>query len=335
MGQITIKDLAADLGLSVSTISRALNNHPDLNINTKKRVNDLAIKLGYEPNFMARNLKSKISNQLGILIPEIKHDFFANAISGFEDVAYKNGFTVIVAQSNEDAEREKLNANSLFLNRTAGMIISLSQTTKNVDHYKTLLKKGVKIVQFDRVADEIDTYKIVIDDYKASYEAVSYLISKGYKKIVHLAGPKNLLNCTNRFLGYKDALKDNGIKFKKNFVFYGGMHEDDGKNEIEKLILNKTQFDAVFAVNDPVAIGALISLKKYGLKIPKDVALIGFSNNPITEYVTPSITTVDQPSYEMGKRAGSILISLIKGEKIDQKSKIVKLPTKLILRESA
>jgi DNA-binding LacI/PurR family transcriptional regulator len=335
MNQITIKDLAAKLGLATSTISRALNDHPDIKSDTKKLVNDFASKMGYEPNFMARNLKSKNSNQLGVIVPEIKHDFFSKAISGIEEIAYTNGFTVIVSQSNEDEYREKINTNSLYANRIAGMIISLSQTTKDISHFKNLIEKGVKIVQFDRISKELDTYKVVIDDYQDSYDAVSYLISKGYKKIVHLAGPQILLNCKDRFLGYKNALKDNGIKFSKEMVVYGGMHENDGHSSAENLVKNKIKFDAIFAVNDPVAIGALESLKKHSINIPKDVALIGFSNNPITEYVTPSITTVEQPAFEMGKLAASILISLIKNEKININSKIFKLNATLILRESA
>lgn len=334
MNQITIKDLASNLGLSASTISRALNDHPDINVETKKLVHDLAEKLDYEPNFMARNLKSKNSNQIGIIVPEIKHDFFSKAISGIEEVAYKNGFTVIVSQSNEDEEREKLNANSLYQNRISGMIVSLSQTTKNVDHFRNLLKKGVKIVLFDRVTDDIDTYKVVIDDYQSSYDAVSYLISKGFKNIIHLAGPQNLTNCLDRYRGYKNAIMDANLKFREDLVFYGGMHEDDGKKDLENLIDKKIKFDAIFAVNDPVAIGATVVLKKKGLKIPEDVAVLGFSNNPITEYVTPSITTVEQPAYEMGKLSASILISLIRGENIENGSKLISLPSKLIIRES-
>ncbi|MCB9249435.1 MAG: substrate-binding domain-containing protein [Ignavibacteriales bacterium] len=156
---------------------------------------------------MARNLKSKNSSQIGIIVPEIKHDFFSKAISGIEEVAYKDGYTVIVSQSNEDFERERINANALYQNRISGMIVSLSQSTKSVEHFKTLQAKGVKLVFFDRVSDGIDTFKVVIDDYQSSYDAVTYLISKGYHNIVHLAGPQNLLNCRDRYLGYKKQLK--------------------------------------------------------------------------------------------------------------------------------
>lgn len=335
MTQITIKDLAVTLGLSTSTISRALNDHPDIKTETKKLVQQTATKLGYEPNIVARNLKAKYSNQIGIIVPEIKHDFFSKAISGIEEVAYKAGFTVIVSQSNEDEEREKINANALYLHRVSGLIVSLSQTTQNIKHFKNLLKKGVSIVFFDRVSKEDnDTYKVVIDDYQSSYDAVKYLISKGYKRIVHFAGPKILQNCSERLAGYKKALEDSGIGFNEKLVVHGGMHEDDGIKNIQYLKNKNIKFDAIFAVNDPVAVGAAIYLKKNGYKIPDNVAIIGFSNNPITEYMTPSLTTVEQPAYEMGKKAASILISLIKGENGSGEKKIV-LPTKLIIRESA
>lgn len=335
MNQITIKDIASKLGISPSTVSRALNDHPDINKQTKKKIQILAAELGYEPNVIARNLKTSRSNQLGIVVPEIKHDFFAKIVSGFEDVAYDRGYTVIVAQSNEDENREKINLNSLYLNRTAGMIVSLSQNTTDTSHLRSLMDKGVKIVQFDRVSRDLDTYKVIIDDYQASYNAINYLISKGYSRIVHLAGPQNLHNCYDRFHGYRKALEQKGILFNNNLVKIGGMHEGDGQAAIESILNTKIEFDAIFAVNDPVAIGALRVLKSYNYKIPEDIALVGFSNNPITEYVSPSITTVNQPAYEMGKVSAHILISLIEEEELEYNSKIITLPTEFIIRESA
>jgi LacI family transcriptional regulator len=231
--------------------------------------------------------------------------------------------------------REKINANALYLHRVSGLIVSLSQTTEKIEHFKNLLEKGVSIVFFDRVSKEDnDTYKVVVDDYQSSYNAVKYLISKGYKRIVHFAGPKILQNCSERLAGYKKALEDSGIGFTEELVVHGGMHEDDGIKNIEYLNNNNVKFDAIFAVNDPVAVGAAIYLKKNGIKIPDNVAIIGFSNNPITEYMTPSLTTVEQPAYEMGKMAASMLISLIKGEDEKVEKKVV-LPAKLIIRESA
>lgn len=335
MNQVTIKDLASNLGLSASTISRALHDHPGIKVETKKAVLSLANELGYEPNIVARNLKAKYSSQIGIIVPEIRHDFFSKAISGIEDVAYKEGFSVIISQSNENEERERINASSLYLHRVAGLIVSLSQTTHQFDHFVNLIDKGVKIVFFDRVYEGLDTYQVVIDDYQASYNSIKYLISKGYKSIVHLAGPQVLLNCKDRYQGYKDAIMDHGLPFDEHLVVFCGMHESDGINELNSLVKRGVKFDAVFAVNDPVAIGVSITLKSLGFKIPEEVAIIGFSNNPITGYVTPSITTVEQPAYEMGKKSAETLISLIKGEKDVELQKRITLPTKLILRESA
>lgn len=333
MSQITIKDIASELGISVSTVSRALNNHPDINDNTKKNVSDLASKLGYRPNILAKNLQSKQSNQIGVIVPEIRHDFFANVISGIEDVAYHKGYTVIVSQSNEDVEREEINLNSMFLNRVAGILVSISQTTTKSDHFKRLIDNGVKMVFFDRDIEELDVYKVIIDDFESSYNAVKYLIEKGYKKIVHLAGPLNLSICTKRKLGYEKVMSDFNLS-SEILTIEGGMHEMDGIAGAEKLLESGNLPEAVFAVNDPVAIGAFKRLKEENIIIPDQVGIIGFSNNPITEIVDPPLTTVEQPAYEMGKRAAELLINQIEGKYIDLQNKTLKLDTKLIVRKS-
>jgi LacI family transcriptional regulator len=334
MKQITIKDIASKLGLATSTVSRALNDHPDINNDTKNIVNQLANSLGYKPNIVARSLKSRTSNQIGVIVPEIRHDFFANAISGIEEVAYQEGYTVIVSQSNENIDREKINLNSMFLNRVAGIIVSMSQATKTVEHFNQLLTKGVKMVFFDRVPDELDVYKVKIDDEQSAYEAVNYLISKKYKRIVHLAGLQNLSICRKRKSGYERALSENGFSSSITSI-EGGMHENDGYNSVNELLKRNLIPDAIFAVNDPVAIGAFRRLKEENIKIPKQVAIIGFSNNPITEIIDPPLTTVEQPAKEMGKEAAKILIHQIKGLEVGWDSKDVILKTKLIVRKSA
>jgi len=333
MKQITIKDIAAESGLSVSTVSRALNNHPDIHTRTKKIVNDIAEKLGYRPNIVARSLKSSQSNQIGVIVPEIRHDFFANAISGIEEVAYQYGYTVIVSQSNEDMEREKINVRSMFLNRVAGIIVSVSQTTNSSEHFAELLRNGVRMVFFDRSCRDLDVYSVEIDDVKSAYNAVSYLIQKGHKKIYHLAGPQNLIICRERYLGFEKAMRENGINDFR--MVEGGMHEYDGYNSMTKLLMQDDIPDALFAVNDPVALGAFRKLKEANIKIPEQVSIIGFSNNPITEMVDPSLTTVEQPSMEMGRKAAQLLIDQIEGRQIALKSKLLIVDTKLIVRKSA
>lgn len=333
MRPITIKDIASKLGLSVSTVSRALNDHPDIHDDTKATVNQLALKLGYKPNIVARSLKSQQSNQIGVIVPEIRHDFFANAISGIEEVAYQKGYTVVMSQSNEDFNREKINLNSMYLNRVGGIIVSVSQTTKTSEHFAQLLKNGVKMVFFDRVCEDLDVYRVVIDDFESSYNAVNYLISRGYKNIFHFAGPRILEICIRRRMGYEKAMLEQNINPSGNII-EGGMHERDGYESMDKLLKNNIIPDAIFAVNDPVAIGAFKRLKEQGIKIPGQVGIMGFSNNPITELVDPPLTTVEQPAFEMGKAAAELLIDQITGKDILLDSKELKLNTRLIIRQS-
>jgi DNA-binding LacI/PurR family transcriptional regulator len=328
----TIIDIARKLGISPSTVSRALSDHHDISNETKKRVEHIAKELKYYPNPIARSLKSNRTKTIGVIVPEIKHDFFSSAISGIEDVAYQSGYTILLCQSNESFEREVVNTNLLMHHRVAGVVVSISQNTKSGDHFNELLKRRMPLVFFDRVCEDVIANKVIIDDYKSAFDAVTYLIKKGYKKIAHLGGPTELLICKKRLEGYVDALRQAGVATPKTFIRYGGLHEHDGYQSMDSLLSEKTVPDAIFAVNDPVAIGAFQRIKKAGLKIPDDVAIIGFSNNSITSMVDPQLTTVDQPSFEMGRTSAQILIDLIENRVVEPK--IFVLETKLIIRGS-
>src|SRR3990172_2285758 len=311
MRHSTITDIAKKLGVSPSTVSRALSDHPDIKNETKLQVRKLADELSYTPNTIARSLKSSRSTIIGVIVPEIKHDFFSSAISGIEDVAYQSGYTIILCQSNESFEREVVNTNMLMHQRVAGVIVSISQNTKSGDHFQDMLKRRIPLVFFDRVCEDVVASKVVIDEYKSSFDAVNYLVGRGYKKIAHLAGPKELGICIKRWTGYVDALKQAQLPLLNEYVRYGGLHEQDGYSSMDSLLKEKIVPDAVFAVNDPVAIGAFQRIKEAGLKIPDDVAIMGFSNNRITSLVDPQLTTVDQPSFEMGRRSAEMLIKMI------------------------
>jgi DNA-binding LacI/PurR family transcriptional regulator len=328
----TIVDIAKKLGISPSTVSRALSDHPDIKKETKTQVKKIAKELRYSPNQMAQSLKNNRTTTIGVIVPEIKHDFFSSAISGIEEVAYKSGYTIILCQSNESYEREVLNANLLINHRVAGVVVSISQNTKNGEHFNDLLRRKIPLVFFDRVCNDVIASKVVIDDYKSAFDAVTYLIGKGYKKIAHFAGPKELCICKNRWGGYRDALKKVHITSLNGFVRYGGLHEQDGYNSMNALLKEDMLPDAIFAVNDPVAIGAFQRIKEAGLKIPDDVAIMGFSNNKITSLVEPQLTTVDQPSFEMGEKSAEILIGIIEG--VVKETKTLVLDTKLIIRGS-
>ncbi len=328
----TIIDIAKKLGISPSTVSRALSDHPYIKKETKAQVKKIAKELRYSPNQMAQSLKNNRTTAIGVIVPEIKHDFFSSAISGIEDVAYRSGYTIIVCQSNESYEREVLNANLLINHRVAGVVVSISQNTKDGEHFNDFLRRKIPLVFFDRVCNDVIASKVVIDDYKSAFDAVTYLIGKGYKKIAHFAGPKELSICKNRMSGYIDALKKVHITSLNGFVRYGGLHEQDGYNSMNTLLKENMLPDAIFAVNDPVAIGAYQRIKEAKLNIPDDIAVMGFSNNKITSLIDPQLTTVDQPSFEMGRKSAEILINMIEDKFIEPKTYV--LDTKLIIRGS-
>ena len=315
-------------------MSRALNNYPDINEETKRQVKQLAKKLNYWPNPIARSLKSNKTNVIGVIVPEIKHDFFSSAISGIEEVAYHSGFTILVCQSNEDYEREVINTNALMHQRVAGFIVSISQTTTNGDHFQALLDRKIPLVFFDRAFNDIPTYKVIIDDAKSSCIAVTHLIERGHKKIAHLSGPIAMDICKQRLKGYKNALKKASLPIMKELIRYSGLQESDGYTSMDSLLKDNIIPDAIFAVNDPVAIGAFQRIKEAGLRIPQDIAIVGFSNNKITSLIEPPMTTVNQPSFEMGKKAAEILIDMIEKRKNGYTNKTVVFEAELIVRES-
>ncbi|EHO39696.1 transcriptional regulator, LacI family [Caldithrix abyssi DSM 13497] len=331
----TIKDIAAKLNLHYTTVSRALRDHPDVNEETKRLVKETAQQMNYRPNYLARSLKRQKSNSIGVIVPEIKHHFFSAVISGIEEVAYEAGYVILVAQSNEQMEREILNLNAFISSHVSGLLVSISQTTTSSDHFKKFMEQDGKIVFFDRVCEDLEASKVVVDDYDGAYKATEYLIKKGYKRIGHLAGSKNLNIARNRYLGYKDALKNNGLTPNEAYVYWGGLQEQDGRNGMKALLELTERPDAIFAVNDPVAIGAYDVLKQKGLKIPDDMGIVGFSNNPISSFVHPPLTTVHQPAYEMGKKAAELLLQQIDSQ-VEEVSLVKEvLKTRLIVRESA
>lgn len=335
MKNYTIKDIAKNLHISPSTVSRALSDHPDISEETKTLVQLKARELNYNPNYAARNLKLKKSKTIGVLVPEIEHHFFSAVISGIEEVAYRSGYTIIVSRSNEDVEREKLNLNAFYANRVAGVIASIAQTTTDGSHFKRIIENHIPFVFFDRVIENIDTCKVIIDDKVSAYNAVKFLIDKGYKKIAHFAGSGELNISKYRLVGFKEAMIEAGLEIKDQWIIRGGLHESDGYRAFEKLLTLNSLPEAIFAVNDPVALGALKKIREAGLEVPKDVAIIGFSDNPICEMIVPALTTVRQPAYEMGKISAELILESILNENKECANKIITLDTELIIRESA
>jgi LacI family transcriptional regulator len=337
--QVTIKDIARELGISPSTVSRALKDHPDISADTKKAVNELAEKLNYQPNIVALNLRQSKTNTLGVIIPEIVHFFFSTVISGIEDVAYSAGYNVILAQSNESLQREKTDIKALFNSRVDGMLMSISRETMNFDHIEAIISKGMPIVFFDRVYDNPQLSKVLVDDFEGAKEATLHLIEQGCKRIAHLEGPPNLTISTQRLEGYLQALKEHNIGVVKELIVPCPMGAiDEGKMATEKLLAMKNPPDAIFASNDPAAMGAMQAIKQKGLKIPNDVAVVGFSNWLFSAMMDPPLTSVDQPGFEMGQEAARLLIRHIEVKEKDEteitpETKVLK--TRLIVRASS
>ncbi len=337
--QVTIKDIARELSISPSTVSRALKDHPDISVETKKAVNALADKLNYQPNIVALNLRQKKTNTIGVIIPEVVHFFFSTVISGIEDVAYQAGYNVILAQSNESYVREVASIKTLFNSRVDGMLLSLSRETTNFDHVESIISKGVPIVFYDRMYNSPTSSKVIVDDYAGAKEAVNHLIEQGCKNIAHLVGAPNLIISIDRLRGYKDALKENKMEVKENLIFACNEGTfDEGKAVTAKFLNSPIKVDALFANNDPMAMGAMMAIKEKGLKIPQDIAVIGFSNWFIGEMMEPSLSTIDQPGFEMGQEAARLLIRQIELKVKDQYEPVEEikiLKTRLIIRESS
>ncbi|WP_319762492.1 LacI family DNA-binding transcriptional regulator [Maridesulfovibrio sp.] len=335
MGHVTLKDLAKKLGISASTVSRALHDHPDISDKTKKLVMEAADKYGYQPNPIAQSLKKQSSKVIGVIVPEIKHNFFATVISGIEEIAYNAGYIIMVCQSNETLQREIVTTKALAANRVAGVLMAVSLETTTWEHIRALMKQGIPLIQFDRVIDELDTGKVVIDDFRASYQMTSHLIDRGYKRIGFLAGSEGITMNKLRFNGYRQALKNHGVPFYPELhINIGGCRGRNGRIGAEEYLKMDNPPDAILCINDPVAVGAFCRFREEGLRIPEDVALAGFSGSPESALIEPGLSSVAQPAFEMGKAAATLLLKQLH-EKENFRPETITLETELLLRGSS
>lgn len=332
-GFATIKDIARELKVSPSTVSRALKDHPDISVETKRAVNELAEKLNYQPNAVALSLKQQRSNTIGIIIPEIVHYFFSSVISGIEDVAYEAGFNVIICQSNEMADREKANVKTLLASQVDGILVSVSKATTDFSHLEKIRKNKVPLVFYDRIVPGFEVDQVIIDDFDAAYRATRHLTDSGRKRIAHFAGPQNLLIGRQRKEGYKKALEDTGIHLGEALV-YDADNFEKARLAVLKILETGTEIDGIFAVNDLTAIGAMQTLQKRGIKIPGEIAVVGFSDGRFSGITDPTLTSVDQHGYEMGTVATRMLLKRILSKE-DYPAETKVLNANLIVRESS
>lgn len=337
MNNVTLKRIAEILGISITTVSKALKNYPDVSKKTKKAVLDLAKELNYTPNSFAVNLRTKESKTIGLIIPEVVHHFFSNVINGIIDEAEKNGYLVITLQSNESLELEKKQVELLLNKRVDGIIMSLSNQSNFDNHIKEIISRGIPLVLFDKISKLVNCSKVIIDDKKAAFEAVEHLIIKGCKKIAHIRGPVNPQNAIDRFLGYKMALEKNNIPFDPKLVYTcENVTFEEGKTFAREIIEQHKDIDGIFVITDLVAVGVLACFNEIEIKVPQQVKIIGFSNWFMSQVITPKLSTVDQPSYEMGVQSFRLLFEEMTHKKNETlfSPRTILLKTSIIERES-
>jgi LacI family transcriptional regulator len=298
MGEITLKQIAETLGISITTVSKALKNYTDVSPVTKQKVLDLVEELNYTPNSFAVNLRTKESKTIGLIIPELAHHFFANVINGIIEEAEKNGYLVIILQSNESLELEKKQVELLINKRVDGIIMSLSNESNDDEHLKKIIKKGIPFVQFDKISKLIPSSKVIINDQKAAIDAVQHLIDNGCKKIAHIRGPENPQNSIDRFLGYRKGLEKNNIVYDSKLVYTcQKVTFEEGIAFAKQIINDHPDVDGIFAITDLVAVGVINYFNEKKIKVPKDIAVIGFSNWFMAQVISPKLSSIEQPSY--------------------------------------
>jgi LacI family transcriptional regulator len=335
---ITIKDIAKALGLSTSTVSRALRGSYEISPETKKMVMEYAERFNYRPNPIALSLKERRSRSIGVVVCEIANNFFSQAINGIESIAYNKGYHVIISQSHESYDREIVNVEHLSSRSVDGLLVSLSTETDNVDHFKKLHDKGLPIVFFDRIPADIDTHKVVVENYKGAYDATKHLIDAGYTRIAHVTNSAHLSITKERLDGYKAALLDNKLPYNEAYIKYcnhGGMIFEEIEDAIKELTTLKESPDAIFCASDRLTTSCLTALKALKIKLPEEMGLVGFTNSALVELIEPSVTAVKQPAFEMGQTATELLIQLIESKRPVTEFETRVLETELFIRHSS
>ena len=328
-------DLARELGVSMTTISRALSDHHSIGPATKLKVQKLAKKLNYQPNHLAAALRKGKSKLLGVIVPYIEGRFFPSVVHGIESAASKAGFSVIMCQSNEDAAHERQSIDTLLSAQVAGILVSLSRTTNDFRHFEKVRKRGIPLVFFDRVLTGDYVNAVVLNDRAGAYESTRHLLEQGCRRIAHFSGPQHLNIYQNRRQGYLDALQSYGIAPDEELIAYFDMSQEQGAVEMARLLALPNPPDAVFAAGDSSVLGALQYLKKQGLRVPEDVALAGFSNEAFTSITEPMLTSVDQRCEEMGQAAVRLFLELLEAKGTPFSQRQVVLQPELFIRGSS
>jgi DNA-binding LacI/PurR family transcriptional regulator len=329
----TIKDIAQRLNISISTVSRALRNAPDVNNETKQAVMLLSEELNYQPNRLALSLRHKQTHTIGVIVPNLDY-VLSTMVRGIDEVALEGGYTVMVCQSNESYGREILNTRRLLDSLVDGFIVSVSSETKLFDHFRKVQERGLPMVVFDRVTPDLIAPSVRLDNEEGGFIATEHLLEQGYSRIAILAGPANLGVSNSRLEGYLKALRKHKIKIDQKLIIYCDFNQDYAYYATQELLAMKKRPDGIFTISDRMAIGAMLAIKEKGLNMPQDIGLVGFNNEPVVGLVTPKISSVDMPSFELGKVAAKLFIETMHNNEDMSKVEEVLKP-KLFVRESS
>ncbi|MGJ7031841.1 LacI family DNA-binding transcriptional regulator [Niabella hirudinis] len=329
---ITIKDIAKKLNISVSTVSRALRDTYDVNRETREQVLAMAQALNYRPNFNATGLVNRSSHNLAVILPFVANYYFSTVITGIQEVAYQQDYNIMLHITNDSPERELSIIKNLAASNLDGLLVAVSSDSDACTHFQQVIDSGVPIVFFDRVPDAIKTSKVMQDDYNGAFEAVEHLIKRGYRKIAHIGGPEGLSFSRKRKKGFLDALAKHGLPVNEDWIIHSGFSQENGEADTLELLKREKHPDAIFAANDRKAIGAIMALKKKGIKVGEQVGIIGFTNDPACTVVSPTLSTIAEPAFEIGKKSCELLLKHI--SKRNFIAEEVVLPGRLIERES-
>jgi LacI family transcriptional regulator len=332
---ITIYDVASELGVSATTVSRALKDHHSIGKKTIKKVKKKAEEMGYEPNAIASSLRRKQTKTIGVIVSHINRPFISSLISGIEEVCSLYNYNVIISQSFDSYNKEMEDAKTMFNNRVDGLIVSLAVETVNYDHFTPFLNNNYPLVFADRITFDIDTDKVLIDNFVAAYKATEHLIEQGYKHIGHLAGVQQRHMYQKRQEGYFAALRENNMSVDESLIYYSKLSYEDGIEGAKKLLKQNLKPDAIFAANDTSAIGFMQVAESFGYSIPSDFGVVGFNNDPMSSIVRPKLSTIDHPAVEIGKKAAEIVLDKVSGKSQSSIPQTITFKTDLIIRCSS
>jgi LacI family transcriptional regulator len=334
MKEVTIYDIAREMGVSSATVSRSLKDHPSISDKVKKKIQEKAEAMGYRTNTFASNLRTKKTYTLGVIVPRLDSNFMSTVLAGIEKIASENGYNLIISQSFESQKKEVANAITLYNSRVDGLVVSLAADTTDMNHFTRYIDKKIPLLFFDRVCDNLDCMNLIIDNYKMGYEVTRHLLEQGCRKIMHITGNQNRNVYFDRLRGYKKALEEYQLPFNPEMVIETNLSINDGINIAHEIVKSENRPDGIFIANDACASGCMAILKSNGINIPNDIAIAGFNNDPISQLVEPKLTTVNYPGHEMGEMVAKLMIDHLNGTSNMLLTNQIILRSELLIRES-